>query len=109
MIEKREPPPWAILESERLLSTYISQDQKVPNVQFLIGAVANALNEAYQRGIRRERRLRWLRPAGGSNSREEMRQAEASCQRKGDGLPGSIPPGSSARNSAKRRSPKRCD
>jgi hypothetical protein len=34
-----------------------------------------------------------------------MRQAEASCQRKGDGLPGSIPQLSSTRNPAKRRSP----
>ena len=51
MVQKREPPPWAILESERLLSTYMSQDQKVPNVQFLIRAMANALDEAYRRGL----------------------------------------------------------
>jgi hypothetical protein len=51
MVEKREPPPWAVLESERLLSMHMSQDQKVPNVQFLIRAIANALNEAYQRGL----------------------------------------------------------
>jgi hypothetical protein len=51
MVEKQEPPPWAVLESERLLSMHISQDQKVPNVQFLIRAVANALDEAYRRGL----------------------------------------------------------
>jgi hypothetical protein len=34
-----------------------------------------------------------------------MRQAEASCQRKGDVLAGSIPQRSSTPNSAKRRSP----
>jgi len=43
MVEKREPPPWAILESEKLISMHIGQDQKVPNVQFLIRAVAIAL------------------------------------------------------------------
>jgi len=47
MVQKREPPPRAILESERLLSTHISQDQKVPNV--LIRAVAIALNELGKR------------------------------------------------------------
>jgi hypothetical protein len=51
MVEKQEPPPWAVLESERLLSMHISQDQRVPNVQFLTRAIAIALNEAYQRGV----------------------------------------------------------
>src|SRR5215469_8536880 len=49
MVQKREPPPRAILESERLLSMHISQDQKVPNVKFLIRAVAIALNEVGKR------------------------------------------------------------
>jgi hypothetical protein len=51
MAEKREPPPWAILESERLIAKHISPDQTVPNVQFLLRAVAIALNEAYERGL----------------------------------------------------------
>jgi hypothetical protein len=49
MVQKREPPPRAILERERLLSMHISQDQKVPNVKFLIRAVAIALNELGKR------------------------------------------------------------
>jgi hypothetical protein len=49
MVQKREPPPRAILESERLLSMHISQDQKVPNVKFLIRAAAIALNELGKR------------------------------------------------------------
>ena len=51
MTEKREPPPWAVLESERLVSKYVSPDQRVPNVQFLLRGVAIALNEAYERGL----------------------------------------------------------
>jgi hypothetical protein len=51
MAEKREPPPWAILESERVLTEYLSQDQRVINIQFFIRAVAIALNDAYQRGL----------------------------------------------------------
>jgi|SRR5262245_18114228 len=51
------------------------------------------------------RTLREEAPAEDPIPREGMRQAEASCQRKGDDLPGSIPQLSSIRNSAKRRSP----
>ena len=51
MAEERDPPPWAILESESLVARHISPDQTVPNVQFLLRALAIALNEADERGL----------------------------------------------------------
>jgi hypothetical protein len=51
VIDKREPPPWAIHESELLIAKYLNPDQTVPNVQFLVRAVAIAIHEAYERGV----------------------------------------------------------
>jgi hypothetical protein len=49
--EKKEPAPWATQKADDLISQFLDQDQRIPNLEPFRQALAMALDDAYEDGL----------------------------------------------------------
>jgi hypothetical protein len=49
--EKKEPPPWATEKADDLISQFVDQDQRIPNLELFRRALAMAIDDAYEDGL----------------------------------------------------------